>query len=129
MTVAQTGVEGLYEQTAGPVFAYCYARVGSRPMAEWAVTATFDRARAAASNGGIPEPELDWLLRTADKFCAPRLRLGRGLVAAESVLVLQDWRGRSFDEIEAGPTARRARAGGGGSRPSAGGGGGGAVGP
>jgi DNA-directed RNA polymerase specialized sigma24 family protein len=109
LTVAQTGVEELYEQTAGPVFAYCYARVGSRSMAEWAVTATFDRARAAVSNGGVPEPELDWLLRTADKFCAPRLRLDGGALAGESVLVLQDWRGRSFDEIEAELTARQAR--------------------
>jgi hypothetical protein len=108
-TVAQTGVEQLYEQAAGPVFAYCYARFGSRTMAEWAVTATFDRARAALAKGGIPEPELDWLLRTADKFCAPRLRLDGSAVAGETVLVMQDWRGRSFDEIEAELATRQAR--------------------
>ena len=44
-------------------------------MAECAVTATFDGARAAAATGGIPEPELDRLLRRTDRFCAPRLRL------------------------------------------------------
>jgi hypothetical protein len=108
-TVAKTGVEQFYEQMSGPVFAYCYAPVGSRSMAEWAVTATFDRARAASANGGIPEPELDRLLRTADKFCAPRLRVDGGALAGESVLVMQDWRGRSFDEIEAELTARQAR--------------------
>jgi hypothetical protein len=108
MTVAQTGVEQLYERNAGPVFAYCYARVGSRSLAEWAVAATFDRARAALSNGGMSEPELDWLLRTADKFCAPRLRVD-GAALGESVLVLQDWRGRSFDEIEAELAASQAR--------------------
>jgi hypothetical protein len=109
MTVAQTGVEELYVETAGPVFAYCYARVGSRNLAEWAVTATFDRARAALGNGGIPDPQLDWLLRTADKFCAPSLRMDGEGVSAESVVVLQDWRGRSFDEIEAELRARQAR--------------------
>jgi hypothetical protein len=106
---AQSGVEQLYEQAAGPVFAYCYARVGNRHLAEWAVKATFDRAGAAFANGGIPEPELNWLLRSADKFCAPRLRLDGGAISGESVLVLQDWRGRSFDEIEAELTARQAR--------------------
>jgi len=97
LTVGQAGVEQLHEQNAGRVFAYCYARVGSRNVAEWVANATFDRARAALGNGGIPEPQLDWLLRTADKFCAPQLCLdGRRL---ESMVVLQDWCGRSFDEI------------------------------
>src|SRR3954452_17847527 len=97
MTVAEAGVEQLYSETAGPVFAYCYARVGSRNVAEWAANATFDRARAALGNGGIPAPQLDWLLRTADKFCAPKLCLDARPL--ESMVVLQDWGGRSFDEI------------------------------
>jgi hypothetical protein len=109
MTVAQTGVDQLYAETAGPVFAYCYARVGSRDLADWAVTATFDRARAALGNGGIPDPQLDWLLRTADKFCAPSLRSDGAAVGVESVIVLQDWRGRSFDEIESELRARQVR--------------------
>jgi hypothetical protein len=109
MSVTQSAVEQLYEENAGPVFAYCYARVGTRGLAEWAVGATFDRAGAALANGGIPEPELDWLLRTADKFCAPRFRLAHGAVVGESVLVLQDWRGRTFDEIEAELAARQSR--------------------
>ena len=65
------GRSALRARRRGAVFAYCYARVGSRNLADWAVTATFDRARAALGNGGIPDPQLDWLLRTADKFCAP----------------------------------------------------------
>ena len=109
MTVAQTGVDQLYAETAGPVFAYCYARVGSRDLADWAVAATFDRARAALGNGGIPDPQLDWLLRTADKFCAPSLRSDGATVGVESVIVLQDWRGRSFDEIESELRARQVR--------------------
>jgi hypothetical protein len=107
MSVTQSGVDSLFEQNAGRVFAYCYARVGSRNVAEWAVNATFDRARAALSNGGISEPELDWLLRTADKFCAPKLCLDARPL--ESMVVLQDWRGRSFDEIAKELEARYAR--------------------
>jgi hypothetical protein len=107
MSVTQSGVDSLFEQNAGRVFAYCYARVGSRNVAEWAVNATFDRARAALSNGGISEPELDWLLRTADKFCAPQLCLDARPL--ESMVVLQDWRGRSFDEIANELEARYAR--------------------
>jgi hypothetical protein len=97
MSVTHSAVDSLFEQNAGRVFAYCYARVGSRNVAEWAVNATFDRARAALANGGISEPELDWLLRTADKFCAPKLCLDARPL--ESMVVLQDWQGRSFDEI------------------------------
>jgi hypothetical protein len=74
-------------------------RVGSRNVAEWAVTATFDRARAALANGGLPEQELDWLLRTADKFCAPRLRLRDSACADVGALVLDDWDGLTFDQI------------------------------
>jgi hypothetical protein len=107
LTVGQTGVEELYEQNAGRVFAYCFARVASRNVAEWAVNATFDRARAAIANGGIPEPELDWLLRTADKFCAPKLCLDARPL--ESMVVLQDWWGRSFDQIATELEARWAR--------------------
>jgi hypothetical protein len=107
LTVAQTGVERLYEQNSGPVFAHCFARVGSRNVAEWAVNATFDRARAALENGGIAEPELDWLLRTADKFCAPKLCLDASPFA--SMVVVQNWRGRSFDEIATELEARHAR--------------------
>src|SRR5437763_1031339 len=84
-------------ESSGRVFAYCFARVGSRNVAEWAVNATFDRARAALANGGMNEPELDWLLRTADKFCAPKLCLDARPL--ESMLVLQDWQGKTFDEI------------------------------
>jgi hypothetical protein len=67
----------LLGRNACRLFAYCYARVGTRNVAEWAVEATFDRARAALESGTLPEQgeELDWLLRTADKFCGPRLRL------------------------------------------------------
>jgi hypothetical protein len=74
-------------------------RVGSQSVAEWAVTATFDRARAALANGGLPEQELDWLLRTADKFCAPRLRLRDSALAGPGALVLDDWDGLTFDQI------------------------------
>ncbi len=107
MSVTQPGLDSLYEQNAGRVFAYCYSKVGSRDVAEWAVGATFDRARAALANGGIDEPELDWLLRTADKFCAPKLCLD--VRPFESMLVLQDWRGRTFDEIADELEARYAR--------------------
>jgi hypothetical protein len=107
LSVTQSEIHSLFEQSAGRVFAYCYARVGSRNVAEWAVNATFDRARAALANGGIPDPELDWLLRTADKFCAPRLCLDARPL--ESMVVLQDWRGRSFDEIADELEARYAR--------------------
>jgi hypothetical protein len=89
----------LYERNAGRVFAYCYVRVGSRNVAEWAVTATFDRAQAALANGGLPEQELDWLLRTADKFCAPRLRLRDSALADPGAVVLDDWDGLTFDQI------------------------------
>jgi hypothetical protein len=106
LSVTQIGLDSLYEQNGGRVFAYCYARVGSRDVAEWAVNATFDRARAALADGGIDEPELDWLLRTADKFCAPKLCLDARL---ESMLVLQDWHGYSFDEIAIDLEARFAR--------------------
>src|SRR3954469_23963000 len=97
MTVVHIGSDQLHAEHSGRLFAYCYARVGSRNVAEWAVDATFDRARAALENGGIAEPQLDWLLHTADKFCAPKLCLDARHV--ESMVVLQDWRGRSFDEI------------------------------
>src|SRR5581483_2663603 len=107
MPLAQTPLDSLYEANAGRVFAYCFARAGSRDVAEWAVKATFDRARAALSAGGIPAPELDWLLRTADKFCAPSLC--RGGRAFESMVVLDDWGGRSFDEIADELEARYAR--------------------
>ena len=107
MSVTQSEIHSLFEQDSGRVFAYCYARVGSRNVAEWAVNATFDRARAALANGGIPDPKLDWLLRTADKFCAPRLCLDARPL--ESMVVLQDWRGRSFDEIADELEARYAR--------------------
>ena len=89
----------MYERNAGRVFAYCYVRVGSRNVAEWAVTATFDRAQAALANGGLPEQELDWLLRTADKFCAPRLRLRDSALADPGAVVLDDWDGLTFDQI------------------------------
>jgi hypothetical protein len=97
----------LYERHAGRVFAYCFARVGTRNVAEWAVTATFDRARDALQNGGLSEPELDWLLRTADKFCGPRLRLRSGALDASGALVLADWDGLTFDEIAARLEASR----------------------
>src|SRR4051812_47079336 len=107
LTLGRSTAEKLHEQNSGRVFAYCYARVGSRNVAEWAVNATFDRARAALSNGGIPDPQLEWLLRTADKFCAPKLCLDSRPL--ESMVVLQDWRGRSFDEIANELEARYAR--------------------
>jgi hypothetical protein len=99
LAVGGTAAEQLYERNAGRVFAYCFVRVGSQSMAEWAVTATFDRARAALANGGLPEQELDWLLRTADKFCAPRLRLREGALPGSGALVLDDWDGLTFDQI------------------------------
>jgi hypothetical protein len=105
--VEETTETQLYERHAGRVFAYCFARVGSRNVAEWAVTATFDRARDALSNGGLSEPELDWLLRTADKFCSPRLRLRSGALDASGALVLADWDGLTFDEIAARLEASR----------------------
>jgi hypothetical protein len=105
--VEETTETQLYERHAGRVFAYCFARVGSRNVAEWAVTATFDRARDALSNGGLSEPELDWLLRTADKFCGPRLRLRSGALDASGALVLADWDGLTFDEIAARLEASR----------------------
>jgi hypothetical protein len=107
MTVADTRLDSLYEANAGRVFAYCFARAGSQNVAEWAVQATFDRARAALANGGIPDPELEWLLRTADKFCAPKLCLDAQ--PFESMVVLQDWHGRTFDEIAHELEARYAR--------------------
>lgn len=97
----RAAVESLYEREAGRVFAYCYARIGSRSLAEWAVGATFDRAREQAANGGLPDQELDWLLRTADKFCSPTLKLGEEQLAAGGALVLRDWNGASFDQIAA----------------------------
>jgi hypothetical protein len=99
VTVAQTAVQDLYDRNAGRLFAYCYARIGTRELAEWAVGATLDRARAALANGGLPEHELDWLLRTADKFCGPRLRTGDGGLAESRALVLDDWEGLTFDQI------------------------------
>jgi hypothetical protein len=105
--VEETTETQLYERHAGRVFAYCFARVGTRNVAEWAVTATFDRARDALRNGGLSEPELDWLLRTADKFCGPRLRLRGGALDASGALVLADWDGLTFDEIAARLEASR----------------------
>jgi hypothetical protein len=99
LAVGGTAAEQLYERNAGRVFAYCYVRVGSRNVAEWAVTATFDRAQAALANGGLPEQELDWLLRTADKFCAPRLKLRDSALADPGAVVLDDWDGLTFDQI------------------------------
>ncbi len=99
LAVGGSAVEELYERNAGRVFAYCFVRVGSQNVAEWAVTATFDRARAALANGGLPEQELDWLLRTADKFCAPRLRLRGSALADPGAVVLDDWDGLTFDQI------------------------------
>jgi len=114
LAVGETAVERLYERNAGRVFAYCFVRVGSQSVAEWAVTATFDRARAALANGGLPEQELDWLLRTADKFCAPRLRLRDSALAGPGALVLDDWDGLTFDQIvsrleASGEALKRAR--------------------
>src|SRR5436190_23448408 len=97
----RAAIESLYQRESGRVFAYCYARLGSRSLAEWAVGATFDRAREQAANGGLPDHELDWLLRTADKFCSPRLRLGADELADDGALVLGDWKGASFDQIAA----------------------------
>jgi hypothetical protein len=105
----RAAVDGLYQRESGRVFAYCYARLGSRSLAEWAVAATFDRARDQAADGGLPDHELDWLLRTADKFCSPRLKLGADELAADGALVLGDWNGASFDQIAADLDAHRAR--------------------
>jgi hypothetical protein len=105
----RAAIEGVYQRESGRVFAYCYARLGSRSLAEWAVGATFDRAREQAANGGLPDQELDWLLRTADKFCSPRLKLGADEPAGDGALVLGDWNGASFDEIAAELDAHQAR--------------------
>jgi hypothetical protein len=99
VSVAESTVQDLYDRNAGRLFAYCYGRLGTRSLAEWAVGATFERASAALSNGGLPEHELDWLLRTADKFCAPRLTLRDGAPADSGALVLDDWEGLTFDQI------------------------------
>src|SRR3954454_2612485 len=101
----RVAVESLYQQESGRVFAYCYARLGSRSLAEWAVGATFDRAAEA----GDADVDLDWLLRTADKFCAPRLKLGQDGVMGDGAVVLRDWNGAGFDQIANEPDERAAR--------------------
>jgi hypothetical protein len=55
----------------------------------------------AQTNGSLPDQPLDWLLRTADKFCSPRLRVGTTALAGGGTFVLKDWRGMTFDQIAA----------------------------
>ena len=105
----RAAVESLYKRESGRGSAYCYARLGSRSLAEWAVAATFDRARDQAADGGLPDHELDWLLRTADKFCSPRLKLGARRACRRRRPRTRRLERRGFDQIAAELDAHRAR--------------------
>ena len=55
--------------------------------------------RQALESGTLPDREVDWLLRTAEKFCGPRLRFrtcgGRAKRPGTAQLTIEGWNERS----------------------------------
>ena len=106
----RAAVEGLYQRESGR--GLCVLLRAPRLPQPRGVGGRRRRSTARGTklaDGGLPDHELDWLLRTADKFCSPRLQLGADRLAADGALVLGDWNGASFDQIAADLDAHRAR--------------------